>query len=246
MFSPYLKRILIDICFVCALLLAILFLKISFIDFLISLFHFNDKVNISSLAYCIQRCVYILIPLIMLSYNSKIPKALILKIAFIIIGICYLLGNTWIFFFLAENSFSTLLTASIPNIFANDALKAQIAEATNQCYLFQYNDAYVFNYLIWNSYDLFAVLFSTIQGILYIQLGLNYLNHKKYVIKKFILITTLSLILPLIYTFAIKMDFGFPYDWSVRNILLIFEAIFIIIAMYLASSSKTFWSDVMY
>ncbi|MDY3927947.1 MAG: hypothetical protein SOZ34_01115 [Clostridia bacterium] len=246
MFSPYLKRILIDICLGVALLIGLYYFKINFIDFLISLFHFNDKVNISSLVYCIQRCIFVIIPLIMLSSNSKFPKAAILKYFFIIIGVCYILANTWIFPFLKDNSFSTLLTASIPRIFANDALRAQIDEATSQCYLFQYNNAYVFNYLIWNSYDLFAVLFSIIQGVLYIQLGLNFFGHKSYVVRKFIIISVVSLVLPLLYTFLIRMDFSIPYEWGTRNILLLFEALFIIIAMHLASSSKAFWSDVMY
>ena len=252
MFSPYLKRILIDICFASALILCILFCKISFVDFLISLFHFQDKVNISSLVYCIHRILLVLLPLILLSRSNKFPKIIVLKYIFIAMGICYLLGNTWIFFFLSEHSFSELINASVPNLFASETIRARTADALSICYNFQYQDAYVFNYLTWNSYDLFGVLFSTIQGILYIQLGIKLHSSKRYVLNKFILITVLSLVIPLFYTFVIQanfptlQNFELLSDWSERNVLLIFSSSLIIIALRLAATSRSFWSDVMY
>ena len=82
MFSPYLRKIVVDILLFVALVLAIYYCKQDFIDFLISLFHFGDKVNLSSLSYIAQRACLVLVPLIMLTNNKGTPKRKILKILF--------------------------------------------------------------------------------------------------------------------------------------------------------------------
>lgn len=246
MLSPFLKRVLIDILLVLSLVFSGLYIKIVFLDYLISLFHFFDMVNISSVAYIIQRVLLMIVPLIMLTLKTKLPRIVILKYIFIAIGVCYFLGNTWVIFFLQENSISTLLTASIPTIFTSGALRQEVIEAVDVCYQFQYNNAYVFNYLVWASYDLFGVLFSTIQGILFILLGLHMNSRKKVVLNKFLLVIVVSLVVPILYYVIIKANFSFPSEWGTRNLLVLASCISTYFAMKLASSSTAFWMDILY
>lgn len=246
MFSPYLKRIIIDVCLFLALALGLVFFSKVFIDFLISLFHFDDKVNIPSFMYCIQRFVYALLPLIILTNKMPFQKINVIKALFYILGGCYILGNTWIFYFLPHHSFSNLLTASIPVWFANDTLLQAIEEAHEVCRYYQYEHALVFNYLVWDSYDLFGIIFSFIQGFLLIRMGHLIEDHKANVVRRFMIISILSLAIPLLYGIAVRGRFMFTTEWGQRNILLIFESFFIYIALRIAATTRSFWADILY
>ncbi len=246
MLSPYLKRIIIDISLVLAFLFGALYAKQVFIDFLISLFHFSNKINISSLAYVVARSLFILVPLIMLTTKTVVSKNKLLKCFFYIIGICYILGNTWVFYYLKEQPFSHILTASIPQWLAGPELKEKINNSINIVYSVQYNKALVFNYLIWNCYDLFGIIFSFIQGFLYINLARKLDGHRADVVKSFILITVLSLALPFVHMLLVEGTFYLPVEWNKRNIMLIFEAVFIIFSLKMSASNKMFWADVMW
>lgn len=246
MFSPYLKRIIIDVCLFLALALGILFFSKVFIDFLISLFHFDDKINIPSIVYIIQRFLYALLPLIILTNKMPFQKIKIIKVLFYILGGCYILGNTWIFYFLNHHSFSDLLTASTPVWFADESLLQSIETAHKVCRSYQYEHALVFNYLIWDSYNLFGIVFSFIQGFLLIRMGYLIEDHKANVVRRFLIISILSLAIPILYGIGIRREFEFPIEWGQRNILLIFESFFIYLALKLASTTRSFWADILY
>lgn len=251
MFSPYLRRIIIDVLLAVAFALGVFYIDKVFLDFLISLFHFSfqdTKLNLSSLAYCIMRSVFIFIPLIMLTVRfKKVPKNTVLKILFITIGVCYLVANTWIVYFVLDgNSLMTLLRASVPSWIGGPEFRQATNMAVNALKAYQSNGAYVFNYLVWDSYDLFAILFSTIQGVLYIKFGLGLEERKKIVLKKYIVISVLSLVIPFVYNIVVRGNLMVSSTWLERNALLIFESLFVIIAMYLASSSRHFWEDILW
>ena len=245
MFSPYLRKIVVDILLFVALVLAIYYCKQDFIDFLISLFHFGDKVNLSSLSYIAQRACLVLVPLIMLTNNKGTPKRKILKILFLIIGVCYFLGNTWVLSYLIQNSFSheafsNLGLSSVPMWFGNEAVNQ--AKAT--VYAFQYNNAYVFNYINWDSYNLYGILYSTIMGIIYIRFSLNLNNRMKYVYKHFVLILVLLVAIPLFHNVVIEKSLMYSELWSAKNVLIIFSMFIIAVTLKLASHSRNFWNDV--
>ena len=251
MFSPYLRRILIDVLLAVAVAMGVFYVHKVFLDFLISLFHFNfqdTKVNLSSLAYCIMRSVFIFIPLIMLTVRfKKVPKNTVLKIMFITIGVCYLVANTWIVYFVLDgNSPMILLRASVPSWIGGDEFMQATTKALDTLKSYQSNGAYVFNYLVWDSHDLYAILFSLVQGVLYINFGLGLEGRKKTVLKKYIVISLLSLIIPFAYNIIIRGNLIVSPTWMERNALLIFESVFMIIAMYLASSSRHFWDDILW
>lgn len=246
MLSPYLKRIIIDAMIFVAFALGLFYAYKVFLDFLISLFHFEGTRNLSSIAYCIYRILYILIPPIMLTISRKISKMTIFKSMFMAMGICYLVSNTWIINYMIENNPMDLIYGSIPKWFSNGEFGEIVTNSWNNLYSYQYNKAMVFNYLIWDSYDLFGVLFSTIQGILYIQLSLILDTNRVRIMRKYTLIVVLSIIIPLFYNMLIRAQWFYSGSWMNRNILMIFESVFILIALNLAASSRNFWHDILW
>lgn len=246
MYSPYLKRIIIDICLAVALVLGVVYTYMVFLDFLISLFYFGYTVNLASLAYCIQRIILILLPLVMLTLWKSVPKIKLYKALFFIIGICYFVGNSWIFYYMAEYNPMDILYASIPQWFLKGDFLEKVMYAYSKVYRFQHDNAFAFNYIIWDSHNLFGVLFSCIQGYLYIDLALNVDGKRKDVVKKYAIINLVSLVVPLLYNLIVKARFGCTGDWITRNIILLFESLFIFMALRMASSSLNFWDDVMW
>ena len=221
--SPYLKRIIIDILLFVAFAFGFFYTYNVFLDFLISLFHFEGTRNIPSIAYCIQRSLYILIPIVMLTVSKNFSKIKLFKGIFFVIGCCYLIANTWIINYMLNNSFMDLVYASIPRWFASGELGQVIEDSWNNLYLFQYNNAMVFNYLIWDSYDLWAILFSTIQGILYIRLSIDLDTSRPRVLRKLLVILLLSVAFPLIYNIVVQKNWIFSSAWAQNNIMIVFE-----------------------
>lgn len=246
MLSPYLKRIVIDVLLLIAFGLGIFYAYKVFIDFLISLFHFEGTRNISSIAYCIQRTLFIIVPIIMLTDIKKFQKIKVLKTIFMTMGICYLLGNLWIIHYIIDGSAMDLIYGSIPKWFENGAIGELMTNSWDNLYLYQYNKAMVFNYLIWDSYDLFGVVFSTIQGILYIKLSLILDTSRRRVMNTITFITVLSIFLPWLYNMLVRKSILVSFTWSSKNIMLIFESFFLLGALKFASSSRNFWHDVLW
>jgi len=246
MFSPYLRRILIDVCLFIAFAIGMYFTYEVFIDFLISLFHFESKVNLSSIAYCVQRLMLVFMPLILLSAKLPVSKNKILKFMLFTIGICYFAANTWIISYMLHNPFSDLLYASIPRWFLSEELSEVVNAAWIRCRDFQYNDAYVFNYIVWDSYDLFGVLFSFIQGFLYIDLAKELDTHKASITRKFVVVTVVTIALPLLYNIIVQHQFFFSNDWGQRNLFLLGELLFVCISICIAATSRQFWAEIFY
>lgn len=244
MFSPFLKRIVVDIALFAAFIIGLFYCKEDFLDFLISLFHFGSTVNLSSLAYVVERAVYILIPLIMLTAKTKMPKYKILKIMFYTIAVTYILGNTWIIYYLVSNSFSgeafsNLWFGSTPIWFAGDKAMA----ARSALYEFQYNNAFVFNYIMWDSYNLFGVLFSFIMGWLYFRFGYKINGHMKRVCNRYLIVSLAVLVIPILYNILIEKSFMVSALWREKNTLLIFSSVLVYISLRISSESRTFWND---
>lgn len=245
MFSPFLKKIVIDLSLFVAFMLGLFYCREDFLDFLISLFHFGDKVNLSSIAYIIQRAVFVFIPMIMIATKTKFPKYVIIKGMFIAIGVCYLLGNTWVIYYLAHNgfsgeSFANLWYGSYPAWLSNDTVEA----AKQALYDFQYTNAFVFNYIIWDSYNLFGVIFSFVMSYLYFRFAKRLGGHMRKVCGRYLAVSLFAVITPIAYDAIFQNVFPFSDLWGEKNVLLIFSTVFIYIALRLSSSSRTFWSDI--
>lgn len=246
MLSPYLKRIIIDAVLMIALGMGLFYAHKVFLDFLISLFHFDGTRNLSSIAYCLYRSLYILIPFIMLTVSKNMSKMAVFKSIFMAIGICFLVSNTWIIYYIINNNPMDLIYGSIPKWFSNGELGEIMTSSWNNLYLYQYNNAMVFNYLVWDSYDLFGVIFSTIQGILYIQLSLDLDTSRVRVMKKYTLIVVLTIIIPWLYNILVRGQWIYSSAWLGKNILMVFETILILVALNIAATSRNFWHDVLW
>ncbi len=246
MLSPYLKRIVIDAVLMIALGMGIFYIYKVFLDFLISLFHFEGTRNLSSIAYCVYRILYILLPPIMLTISKNVSKMNVFKSIFMTIGICYLISNSWVIYYMIDNNPMDLIYGSIPKWFSNGELGEVMTSSWNNLYLFQYNKAMVFNYLVWDAYDLFGILFSTIQGILYIQLALILDTSRVRIMRKYTLIIVLSILIPLLYNICIQGKWFYSSAWMNKNVLMIFENLLILVALNLAASSRNFWHDILW
>lgn len=246
MLSPFLKKIIIDLSLFVAFLMGLFYCREDFLDFLISLFHFSDKVNLCSLAYIIHRAVFVFVPMIMIATKTKLPKYIIIKIMFIVMGICYFVGNLWIVYYLVHNgfsaeSFANLWYGSYPVWLSNDTVEA----AKQALYDFQYSNAFVFNYIMWDSYNLFGVVFSSIMGYLYLRFAKRLGGHMRKVCKRYLTIALVALLVPIAYNLAFQLNFPFSDLWGEKNVLLIFSTVFVYIALKISSSSRTFWSDIL-
>lgn len=244
--SPYLKRIVIDIFLFIAFLFGFFYTYNVFLDFLISLFHFEGTRNIPSIAYCIQRSLHILIPIIMLTVFKNFSKIKLFKVVFFIIGCCFFVANTWIINYMFDNSFMDLIYGSIPRWFVSGELEQVVKDSWNNLYLYQYNNAMVFNYLIWDSYDLWGILFSIIQGILYIRLSFDLDTSRPKVLRKLLMILLLTITFPWIYNIVVQKKLIFSSAWAQKNIMLVFESFFIFVALNIAATSRNFWHDVLW
>lgn len=246
MLSPYLRRIMIDALLVIALILGGLYVYQIFIDFLISLFHFDGTVNVSSIAYCVQRTLFILLPLIMLTAVNKLPKLKILQGMFFLMGVCYILANSWVIYYATENNPMNLLYGSVPKIFYRGQFGETAKAAWESLVKYQYDRAMVFNYLVWDSYDLWAVIFSTVIGIMYIRFALILDTGRKKILKEYLKINILLVVLPFIYNMLIRQRWMVSGTWATRNIYLIFGAFFVYAALVMASTQRSFWHDVLW
>lgn len=246
MLSPYLKRIVIDAVLMIAFGMGIFYCYKVFLDFLISLFHFEGTRNLSSIAYCVYRILYILLPPVMLTISKNVSKMNVFKSIFMAIGICYLISNTWIIYYMIDNNPMDLIYGSIPRVFTKGELLETVKRSWNSILFYQYNNAMVFNYLIWDTYDLFGVVFSTIQGILYIQLSLILDTSRVRIMRKYTLIIVLSILIPLLYNICIQGKWFYSSTWMNKNVLMIFENLLILVALNLAASSRNFWHDILW
>ena len=247
MFSPFLKRIVIDMLLGVALLLGILYFREVFFDFLVSLFHFYSSINLSSLAYTAMRFIGMFIPIIFIAtFGDAVTKNKVLKILFIIIGVCYMLGNTWIFYYIGEGPVKDLFLACLPRWIGGPELRASVEAAVNNLYKIQYDRALILNYIVWDTYSLYGIIFSFIQGYLYITLGLSINSHRNIVVRKFFFITLLSFLLPMLHTVLINGTVFISSSWGKRNVMLIFENVLILLALRFSATSKMLWADIIW
>lgn len=144
---------------------------------------FYQKANIPSIAYLICHLLIMYIPLLLVIPNLRVPKAIILKWVFLGIALCYLLGNTWIIYYMIDNSALGLFTDSISNLYA-----------------YQRNTALMFNYMMWNCYSPLNVVYSLIQMFLFFIMAESLYNQRAVFSLCLILTTLLSVVILALYT----------------------------------------------
>lgn len=216
------KQPLIKICIIAAIVFGAIYVKDVFFDFILSLVYYI-KFNAPSIAYLILRIITILCPLILLTpLSKKIKRVSKFRVIFFITGVCYLFGNTWIVYFLAKEPASALFDI-------------------NQLVAVQRGDALVLNYLVWNCFTLWSVLFSTVQGILYLFLSKKIMGHRKPALLLWGIILLISFCLPILYSL---LDSTANYiDWMRKDIYILLSQLFVYIALLLAGTDRYDWSE---
>lgn len=213
-----------------AMLLGLYYLKETHISYIISLSHYQ-MFNIPSISYTIMCFFHALFPLLLITPPLLFSRRAWLKGYFFAMGAFYLLGNTWIFYFLAQNPVSDLFNTAV-------------------LHQFQQSRALTLNYLSWATYDLWGVLFSAIQGAIYIYLGCIIDKRITKTFISYVAVTVNSLLFPLLYCFfTIGTSFeAIIGDETVnlylnKNLMLIALDIFVSAAMFLASGVKGLWFE---
>ena len=224
MLFDMLKRPLSKLLLAIALIFSFLFIKDVFLEFLISLFHYL-KVNVPSVAYLVLRSIGIVLPLVLLSPVKNGKKVKTMKYLFIAMGVCYILGCTWIFYFLADNPVSAL-----SNI--------------NRLTTYQYDNALVLNYLIWGTYDAWGILFGIIEGALFILLGINMTGHRLPI--AVLLVTTFLLLLVFPFLYVILTQTPLNPLWVEKNLTIIASYFCVVLSLLISSSSHFLWGEAMW
>lgn len=188
---------------------------------MLSLFHYR-MFNLSALAYTFMRLVYILMPIFFLVPSFAAEKAKRLKIIFYLMSALYILGNSWIIYFLADNPVSAL-----GNI--------------NEMKIYLQQNALNFDYLVWDSYDLYGILFSTIEAVIYFFTGYYIEKDSKKTTKFYWASLICSILLPLLYVFVLSGVGEFSSMWLTKNTVVFTSGIFMGIALQLLSGSQYLW-----
>lgn len=221
MFEENLKRITATFFFVVALVFNLYYLKTTHFEFMLSLFHYR-MFNASALAYTVMRFAYILLPIFFVVPALAIEKVKRLKITFYIIAVMYIIGNSWIIYFLAENPFSMF----------NDMYAVMDYLQLN---------ALNFDYLVWDSYDLYGILFSTVEAVIYWFVGYYIDKDAKKATTFYWVSLILSIILPFIYVFVLSGIGSFSSMWLRKNTVIFTSGIFMGISLQIASTSQRLW-----
>lgn len=227
MFQDSMRRFAIDLCFVFAIILNFYYLSTTHFEFMVSLFHYQ-MFNISAIAYTLMRFVYMILPVFLLVPAIKGNKPKKLEKTFYLLGILYVLGSTWIIYFLFQNPISLLWTDPAA---AKDFLQINALNS---------------DYLIWDAYDLFGILFSFIQAAVYITIGHFITRNRKVTVKLFWLSVAISIFLPAIYVSLSPISTGFSSLWLRKNTVLFASGVFTGAGMTLASSSRGMWSEMLW
>lgn len=226
MFQDNIKRITLTISFVISIALSLYYLATTHFSFMLSLFHYQ-MFNSSAIAYTLMRFVYVLVPILIFVPQLKIEKVKRIKYTFYILGILYLVGSTWIFYFFADNSLSAFSDMeSVKNYLQMHALN--------------------FDYLVWDSYDLWGPVFSVIQAVLYFLFGYAIDKQRKRAILFYWLSLIVSIVFPFIYVFGISGTGSFSSLWLQKNIVLFTAGVFTGAGLHIASTSRAVWIETIY
>lgn len=215
------KLTVIKGCFALSAALCIYYLATTHFEFMISLFHYM-KFNLSSISYTLLRFFQILLPIFAFVPEKFTDKSRVLQIVLYAIGILYITGSSWIVYCLAANPVSSL---------GNVEFMRQYLQL----------NALNFGYLVWDSYDVFAVLFSVIEAALYIACAYSISRVRRRTVVLYVTLTVLSLSLPFLYVYLILGTGEFSTMFLQKNTVLIVSQILMCVGFAVAGTSRRLW-----
>lgn len=209
--------------------LAVLQLAFAFYDMALSIVYYN-KANVPSITFLVYQLLLLYIPLYLLIPNGKQPKGLVLKWVFYAIALCFILGNSWVIYFIADNSFADLFKADFATF-----------------YEYQRTNALMFNYTIWYCYEPISLIFSLIAAVLYFICGSTLDGGRR--------LFRICLSAALIMTFIIPVSYKIYFYGHlslegqfglVQNVFLIASQGVTTVAMVALSLSSRLWSQTLW
>ena len=223
MFQTKMKLITVKGLFAISAAFCVYYLSTTHFEFMLSLFHYM-KFNLSSVSYTLLRLLQVLFPIFLLVPEKGINKAHLLKYTALAIGILYILGSSWIIYYLAANPMSMLSNFE----FTKEFLQL---------------NALNFGYLVWDSYDGYSVLFSLIEAAVYILLAFSISVRRRKTIAIYWISAILSIAMPFLYVFVISGIGKFSSMFLQKNTILFVAHIFTGAGLIVAGSDRRMWED---
>lgn len=221
MFQTKMKMIVIRGCFAVSAAFCVYYLATTHFEFMLSLFHYM-KFNLSSISYTLIRILQVMLPIFLLSPEKFVNKPQLLKYTLYSIGMLYILGSSWILYYMTDNQISQLGNLE----FTKDYLQL---------------NALNFGYLVWDAYDAFSVLFSFIEAAVYIALAYHVARVRRKTIILYIASVILSFALPFVYVYLILGTGEFSAMFLQKNTVLLISQIFMGAGLVIAGSSRRLW-----
>lgn len=223
MFQTKMKLFVIKACFAISALFCIYYFTTTHFEFMLSLFHYF-KFNVSSISYTLLRPLQVVFAIVLFVPEKKLNKPKLLKYITLAIGIIYITGSSWIIYFLRDNPLSALKDTT----FTSEYLQLH---------------ALNFGYLVWGTYDIYSIIFSILEALIYILLSDCIACKRRKTIVVFWISVFLGMVLPFIYIFAIHGTDNFSYQFLPKNTILFTSQIFMGAGLTVAGSTRQLWKE---
>lgn len=220
------KMAVIKGCFAVSAAFSLYYFATTHFEFMLSLFHYM-KFNLSSISYTLIRILQVLFPVILFVPEKFTDKPSTLKVMLLLTGILYITGSSWILHCLFDSSF--------PGFGDTEAVKQYL----------QLN-ALNFGYLMWDSYDIFSVVFSLIQAAVHIALANCIACVRRKTIALYVTTTVLNILFPVLYVFVILGTGEFSSMFLQKNTVLIVAELFLCAGFLIAGTSRRLWEAVVW
>lgn len=217
---------------VCTLLMAVSFL-FGLVYFLTNHFDFciqaleTNHMNLSNIAYILIHLIDVLLLSIMfiIPMRSEFGRIKTVKALFIVLGILHLLTLTWMVYFLGSNPSGQLLGNQYTAAFQADT-----------------DNAFVYNYVTWDTYNWAGSFFALIYGILCIITGIVFDDNRLKVRFWTVLLPVSRLFLPFIYNVLFQKRV-YSMFWVANNYAVILSLLAFTAAIVLASVNDKAWVE---
>lgn len=189
---------------------------------------FYKMINIPSITYFAYHLLAMYIPLLLIIPNGRFPKALIIKWVLYGISLCYILGSTWIFYYIYDNSIAGIFTDTLENF---------------QSY--QRNLGLMFNYLAWDCYSPVNLIFSLLEALLLFISARSVTTDRLVFAVSLGLAVAFCIFAPILYNVISSGDF-ISNDWLEKNAYILGSQIMSAIALISIASLSRLWGRLMW
>ncbi len=222
----YVKRSLFTMLMGLSFLFGIVLFLTNHFDFCIKAVD-TGHLNTSNLAYILIHFIdVLLLPIIFIAHaRSEFGRIKTAKALFIVLGLLHIATLSWAVYFLGSNpSFDIISNAKITEFQANT------------------DNALVYNYVTWDTYNWAGSIFAMLYGIMCIYTGINFDDNRVKVRRCVIALAASRLILPLIHNILFQQRL-YSMFWITNNYSAILSYAFFTAAVVVVSFHDDTWVE---